>query len=74
MKKRILISGGNGEFAKELQKWNTSYDIISPHKNEMNVVDVETLDSKVFYNSPDYFIHAGVRTIVVLYALASAFN
>jgi dTDP-4-dehydrorhamnose reductase len=62
VKKRILISGGNGEFAKELQKWNTSYDIIAPPKNEMNVVDIETLDSKVFSNSPDYFIHAGALT------------
>ena len=35
--KKILISGGGGEFAKELQKYNTEYKIIAPLKKEMDV-------------------------------------
>ena len=35
--KTILVSGGNGEFVKELNKCNTSYKIVSPPKEEMNV-------------------------------------
>ena len=38
--KKILISGGNGNFSKELQKYNTEYDIIAPSKNKMNVIDI----------------------------------
>ena len=60
--KKILISGGNGEFAKELKKYNTKYEIISPSKEEMDVTNIDGLDYKVFSTQPDYFIHAGALT------------
>ena len=60
--KKILISGGNGEFAKELIKHNTNYEITAPSKKEMNVTDVDSLDFKIFSTRPDYFIHAGALT------------
>jgi len=60
--KKILISGGNGEFAKELKKHNTDYEITAPSKKEMNVTDVDSLDFKIFSTRPDYFIHAGALT------------
>jgi len=60
--KKILISGGGGEFAKELLKHNTKYEIIAPPKKEMNVTDIDSLDFKVFSDKPDYFIHAGALT------------
>ena len=41
--KKILISGGNGEFAKELNKCNISYKIVSPPKEEMNVKNIDEL-------------------------------
>ena len=60
--KKILISGGNGEFAKELKKHNTNYEITAPSKKEMDVTDVNSLDYKNFSTQPDYFIHAGALT------------
>ena len=60
--KKILISGGQGEFAKELQKQNTEYEIIAPSKSEMDVTDIDSLDFTVFSTKPDYFIHAGALT------------
>ena len=60
--KKILISGGNGNFSKELQKYNTEYDIIAPSKNKMNVIDIDSLDSMVLSKKPDYFIHAASLT------------
>jgi dTDP-4-dehydrorhamnose reductase len=60
--KKILISGGNGEFAKELKKHNTNYEITAPSKKEMDVTDVNSLDYKIFSTQPDYFIHAGALT------------
>jgi len=60
--KRILISGGNGEFAKELQKCNTEYEIIAPSKKEMDITDIESVDFVTNLHKPDYFIHAGALT------------
>ena len=60
--KKILISGGNGDFAKEIKKHNTKYEIISPPKEEMDVTDTESLDYTIFSTQPDYFIHAGALT------------
>ena len=60
--KKILISGGNGEFAKELNKCNKSYKIVSPPKEEMNVKNIDDLEYYVNYQKPDYFIHAGALT------------
>ena len=41
--KKILISGGQGEFAKELKKCNTKYEIIAPTKNRMDITDIYAL-------------------------------
>jgi len=60
--KKIFISGGNGEFAKELKKYNTSYTIISPSKKEMDVKNINDLEYYVSSQKPDYFIHAGALT------------
>lgn len=60
--KKILMSGGNGEFAKELKKHNTNYEITAPSKKEMDVTDVDSLNFKIFSTQPDYFIHAGALT------------
>jgi len=60
--KRILISGGNGEFAKELQRHNTEYKIVAPSKKEMDITKIEDIDYFIYSNKPDYFIHAGALT------------
>ena len=60
--KKILISGGNGEFAKELQKHNTNYEIVAPSKKEMDITDTNILEYNVSAIKPDYFIHAGALT------------
>ena len=60
--KRILISGGNGEFAKELQRHNTEYKIVAPSKKEMDITKIEDIDYLIYSNKPDYFIHAGALT------------
>ena len=60
--KRILISGGGGEFAKELQKHNTKYEITAPLRSEMDITKIDSLDYNIFSKRPDYFIHAGALT------------
>jgi dTDP-4-dehydrorhamnose reductase len=60
--KTILISGGNGEFAKELQKHNTEYKIVAPPKEDMDVKNYVDVEYQVHLHKPDYFIHAGALT------------
>jgi len=60
--KKILISGGEGEFAKELQKYNTEYKILAPSKKDMNVTKINSVDYYIWSTKPDYFIHAGAIT------------
>ena len=60
--KKILVSGGNGQFANELKKKNKNYDIFCLSKKEMNVVDLVSLKRHIKKISPDYFIHAGALT------------
>jgi len=60
--KKILISGGNGEFARELQRHNTEYEIVAPSKKEMDITKTEDIDYFIYSNKPDYFIHAGALT------------
>ena len=54
--KKILISGGNGEFAKQILKHNTQFQIFAPTKKEMDITKLESIikfikkkKSKLFY-------------------------
>ena len=60
--KKILISGGNGEFAKQLQKYNTEFKILNPSKINMDIRNIEDVDFWISESKPDYFIHAGALT------------
>ena len=55
---KILISGGNGRFAKELVKQNTEHTIISLPKISMDITDLTSIDSAIKKHNPDVFIHA----------------
>jgi hypothetical protein len=41
--KKILISGGNGEFAKQILKHNTQFQIFAPTKKEMDITKLESI-------------------------------
>ena len=60
--KRILISGGNGVFAKKLQEYNNEYDLVMPTKKQMDVTDFDKMDRFTDIVKPDIFIHAGALT------------
>ena len=60
--KTILISGGGGQFAKQLIKQNTAYKIIPLSKKQMDVTSKNSIDSQISSISPDYFLHAGALT------------
>lgn len=54
---KILISGGNSKFSKELQKENTKYTLIPLSKEEMDITDVNSVKKAIQHHAPDVFIH-----------------
>ena len=60
--KKILISGGSGNLARELWKYGNDYDIIALSKIEMDIRKKSDIDFQISKNKPDYFIHSGALT------------
>jgi len=61
---KILVTGGQGEFAKQLVKHNPDCQILTPSKSECDVTSFWYMD-RYFYNYQkdyDYVIHAGAIT------------
>ena len=61
----VLVSGGDGKFAKELQAYSErlkDYNVILPPKRAMNVEDFGQVDYMIDMIKPDYFIHAAALT------------
>ena len=56
--KKILISGGEGKFAKSLIQINKKYKILAPNKRQMNILDQNSVSKFLSKNNVDYFIHA----------------
>ena len=54
---KILISGGNSKFSKELQKENIKYTLIPLSKEEMDITDINSVKKAIQYHTPDIFIH-----------------
>tara|TARA_R100000808_G_scaffold63_1_gene519 strand:- start:13149 stop:13856 length:708 start_codon:yes stop_codon:yes gene_type:complete len=61
--KRVLVSGGDGKFAKKLKEFAPKdLEVLLPPKNVMNVEDFEQVDYMLDMVKPDYFIHAAALT------------
>ena len=59
---KILISGGNGKFAKQFIRLNTEHEIIAPSKGEMDVTQYSYVSRFIAEHRPDIFLHAGALT------------
>ena len=60
--KKILISGGGGNLAKEIVKANKSYNILSLSKSQLNICNKDELDKIISEIKPDIFIHTAALT------------
>jgi dTDP-4-dehydrorhamnose reductase len=60
--KKILISGGGGNLAKEIVKANKSYNILSLSKSQLNICNKDKLDKIISEIKPDIFIHTAALT------------
>tara|TARA_Y100000296_G_scaffold48_1_gene70 strand:+ start:3154 stop:3873 length:720 start_codon:yes stop_codon:yes gene_type:complete len=62
MAPKLLISGGSGRFAVEIRAQNEIYDIYAPHKNDMDITDLDSIKRAIDYFEPDIFLHAAALT------------
>lgn len=62
MKKKILISGGEGHLAQEIKKCSEGFNILCPKKSEMDITKLSDLENYISNYKPNYFIHAGAYT------------
>jgi|TARA_R110000824_G_scaffold232511_1_gene420579 dTDP-4-dehydrorhamnose reductase len=60
--KKLLISGANGKFAKQVIKYNDKYNIIAPLRTEMDIVDISQIEKCVLEYKPDIFLHSAALT------------
>ena len=56
--KTILISGGQGKFAKALININAKYKILAPAKDEMNISSLKSINDYISSKKIDFFIHS----------------
>ena len=63
MRKKILISGGLGKFAKQLLlQGSKKFEIHAPSRQDMDISSPRHLYSHIIRFNPDYFIHAAAMT------------
>ena len=58
MKKKIIITGGEGRFAQVLKRENKKLDILYPSKKELNILNINSINKYLKKNKPKYLIHA----------------
>ena len=58
MSSKILITGGNGRFAKILKKKNKKLNLIFKSKKDLNILKLNSLEKKIKKIKPKIVIHA----------------
>ena len=58
IKKKIVITGGEGRFAKILKKSKINLNIYYPSKKELNVLNIKSISNYLKKIKPKYLIHA----------------
>jgi dTDP-4-dehydrorhamnose reductase len=57
LKKKIIITGGEGRFASVLKKSKYGQNLIYPSKKELNILNTESIRKYIKKNKPHYLIH-----------------
>ena len=58
IKKKIVITGGDGRFAKTLRDSNTNLNIFFPNKKKLNILSLKSIESYLKKIKPKYLLHA----------------
>ena len=57
MRKKIVVTGGSGRFAKELKKIKTKYNVIYPSKEYLDITNFNKIKNYLKKNKANYVIH-----------------
>ena len=57
MLKKIIVTGGDGRFARELKKMKTKYKFIFRNKKELNILSIRSINSKIKKFKPNIVLH-----------------
>lgn len=59
MLKKIIVTGGEGRFAKELKKIKSKYKFLFKDKKELNILSFQSIEKNLRKFKPDAVIHLG---------------
>ena len=57
MLKKIIVTGGDGRFARELKKMKTKYKFIFRNKKELNILSIRSINSNIKKFKPNIALH-----------------
>ena len=57
IKKKIVVTGGSGRFAKSLKKIKSKYKFIFPKKNDLDITDLNSIKIFLQKNKPKSVLH-----------------
>ena len=57
MVKKIVVTGSDGRFAKELKKISSKYNFIFRNKKQLNILSVSSINKNIKKFKPNYILH-----------------
>ncbi len=57
MSKKIIVTGGEGRFAKELRKVKSNYKFIFRNKKQLNILSLNSIKKNIKTFKPNYLLH-----------------
>ena len=57
MLKKIIVTGGEGRFAKELRKFKTKYNFIFRNKKQLDILSIKSIKFNIKKYKPDGILH-----------------
>ena len=57
MIKKIIVTGGDGRFAKELRKIKSKYNFIFKNKRQLNILSTKSIKNNIRKYRPDCLLH-----------------
>ena len=68
MLKKILVTGGEGRFAKELKKTKNNYKFIFRNKKQLNILSIKSIKNNLEKFKPNILLHlAGLSRPMVIH-------
>tara|TARA_B110000014_G_C19868193_1_gene449555 strand:+ start:11 stop:730 length:720 start_codon:yes stop_codon:yes gene_type:complete len=58
-KTKILVTGGDGRFAKKLKEKNKTLNLFFANKNQCNILSLKSINSIIFKVKPKIILHCG---------------